>query len=239
MAANWVTRAARGEPPFARPIHADRIVAPMNVGPLFFIARADAAIRTRRRSRRLSASSFGPEKSGMAQHAHVILGALGYRRAAGPSRFRRRAPPRLTPARPMRSCNARSQPGHDRALPSASPARAALWRGTARARPRGRSALPAAIVPARRSPGSMHDVAQPAVLNLLVDVGATDPAMVAATAQAIAAHAAAIERRNPAVPRPRRALRRAAKDGRSDTRRDGVALHPGAARAYRDLGLLA
>src|SRR6185437_1352411 len=75
MAANWVPRAARGEAPFAQKLDL-RIVAPMNVGPLFFIVRADAAIRTVAdlAGRRVV---FGPEKSGMAQHARLILGLLG------------------------------------------------------------------------------------------------------------------------------------------------------------------
>src|SRR2546428_1563339 len=35
MAANWIGRAKRGEPPFGRPIEI-RMAAPMNAGPLFF-----------------------------------------------------------------------------------------------------------------------------------------------------------------------------------------------------------
>jgi uncharacterized protein len=75
MASNWVGRAKNGEPPFAQKIDL-RMVAPMNAGPLFFIARADSALQTVTdlRGRRLV---VGPEKSGMTQHARVILGTLG------------------------------------------------------------------------------------------------------------------------------------------------------------------
>src|ERR1700684_167 len=75
MASNWIGRAKNGEPPFAQNIDL-RMVAPMNAGPLFFIARADSDLRTVTdlRGRRLV---VGPEKSGMAQHARVILSALG------------------------------------------------------------------------------------------------------------------------------------------------------------------
>ncbi len=45
MAANWIPRALAGEAPFARPLDL-RIVAPMNTGPLFFIARADRQYRS-------------------------------------------------------------------------------------------------------------------------------------------------------------------------------------------------
>jgi TRAP transporter TAXI family solute receptor len=75
MASNWIGRAKNGEAPFAQKIDL-RMVAPMNAGPLFFIARADSDLRSviDVRGRRLV---VGPEKSGMAQHARAILGALG------------------------------------------------------------------------------------------------------------------------------------------------------------------
>jgi len=75
MASNWIGRAKSGEAPFTRAIDL-RMVAPMNAGPLFFISRADSGLRTVTdiRGRRLV---VGPEKSGMTQHARVILGTLG------------------------------------------------------------------------------------------------------------------------------------------------------------------
>jgi TRAP transporter TAXI family solute receptor len=75
MASNWIGRAMNGEAPFAQKIDL-RMVAPMNAGPLFFIARADSDLRSviDVRGRRLV---VGPEKSGMTQHARAILGALG------------------------------------------------------------------------------------------------------------------------------------------------------------------
>jgi uncharacterized protein len=75
MASNWIGRAKAGEPPFAKPIDL-RMVAPMNAGPLFFITRADSDLKSvaELRGRRIV---VGPEKSGMAQHARVILGTLG------------------------------------------------------------------------------------------------------------------------------------------------------------------
>jgi TRAP transporter TAXI family solute receptor len=75
MASNWIGRAKNGDAPFAQKIDL-RMVAPMNAGPLFFIARADSDLRTvtDMRGRRLV---VGPQQSGMAQHARVILGALG------------------------------------------------------------------------------------------------------------------------------------------------------------------
>ena len=75
MASNWIGRARNGEPPFAGKI-ALRMVAPMNAGPLFFITRADSALHSVAdlRGRQVA---VGAQGSGMAQHARVILGALG------------------------------------------------------------------------------------------------------------------------------------------------------------------
>jgi TRAP transporter TAXI family solute receptor len=75
MASNWIGRARNGEPPFAAKIDL-RMVAPMNAGPLFFIVRADSALHSLAdlRGRQVAVGAKG---SGMAQHARVMLGALG------------------------------------------------------------------------------------------------------------------------------------------------------------------
>jgi TRAP transporter TAXI family solute receptor len=75
MAANWIGRARIGIAPFKSPIEL-RLVAPMNAGPLFFIVRADSHLRSVAdlKGRRLAP---GLAASGMTQHAHTILGALG------------------------------------------------------------------------------------------------------------------------------------------------------------------
>jgi hypothetical protein len=74
MAANWIGRARNGEAPFAAPIDL-RMAAPMNAGPLFFIARAGAPLRTVR-DLRDARVAVGLRTSGMVQHVHAILGAL-------------------------------------------------------------------------------------------------------------------------------------------------------------------
>lgn len=75
MASNWIGRAYRGDPPFDAPVDV-RMVAPVNSGAMFFIARADSALRTVRDmvGKRVS---IGPEGSGMVQHIHTIFGVLG------------------------------------------------------------------------------------------------------------------------------------------------------------------
>ena len=76
MAANWIGRALRGEKPFTAPIGL-RMVAPMNLGPMYFIVRADSNIRTVAdlRGKRVA---VGPATSGTAQHVLSICGALGF-----------------------------------------------------------------------------------------------------------------------------------------------------------------
>ena len=75
MASNWIGRAKRGEAPFAEPVDL-RMAAPMNAGPLFFIARAGSPIRAvgELRGQRVA---VGLRTSGMVQHVHAIFGALG------------------------------------------------------------------------------------------------------------------------------------------------------------------
>src|SRR6059058_2320914 len=70
MASNWIGRAKNGEAPFGQPIEI-RMAAPMNAGPLFFIARADSAIRSfdDLRGKRIA---VGMTTSGMVQHARTI-----------------------------------------------------------------------------------------------------------------------------------------------------------------------
>jgi TRAP transporter TAXI family solute receptor len=77
MASNWIGRARAGEAPFAHPIDL-RMAAPMNAGPLFFIAPAGSPIRLLDdlRGKRVA---VGLRTSGMVQHVHGIFGALGMR----------------------------------------------------------------------------------------------------------------------------------------------------------------
>jgi uncharacterized protein len=75
MASNWIGRARTGEPPFSQPLGL-AMAAPMNAGPLFFIVPAQSPVQTvsELRGRRIA---VGPKTSGMVQHAHCIFGALG------------------------------------------------------------------------------------------------------------------------------------------------------------------
>ncbi len=75
LAANWIGRAARGEPPFERALDI-RMAAPANSGPMFFIALRDSGMEAvdDLRGKRVS---IGPAGSGMAQHVATMFGVLG------------------------------------------------------------------------------------------------------------------------------------------------------------------
>ena len=75
MASNWVPRAGRGTAPFDRPIGL-RMVSPANAGPIFFVALADAPVDNVAdlAGRRVA---VGARDSGMTQHVHTLCNALG------------------------------------------------------------------------------------------------------------------------------------------------------------------
>lgn len=75
MAANWLPLAATGTAPFTSSLPV-RLLTPINTGPLFFVARADSKLNGFRdlKGKRVG---LGHEKSGMVQHIHTIFRALG------------------------------------------------------------------------------------------------------------------------------------------------------------------
>ena len=75
LAANWIGRAARGEAPFERALDI-RMAAPANSGPMFFVALRASGMETVEdlRGKRVS---IGPAGSGMAQHVATMFGVLG------------------------------------------------------------------------------------------------------------------------------------------------------------------
>ena len=74
-ASNWVGRARRGEDPFKEPI-AIRMAAPANVGPMFFVVRADSDLHVidDMKGRKVSVNGL---HTGMYQHTRTIFGILG------------------------------------------------------------------------------------------------------------------------------------------------------------------
>ncbi len=232
MAANWIGRAKRGDKPFAQPIDL-RLVAPMNLGPLFFIARAASGIRTfdDLAGKRVS---VGPAGSGMTQHAHTILGALGHSidwvrpvylsfadgakaLAAGEVDAQLQCP---IPNKVMT------------ALDAAVPLSVMSYEPAQLERLIGKVAFYRRAVMRRGELRALAaDVDQPGVLNVLVCHARADADRIAGIAAAIATEAGTLGRDN-ALFSSLGGLLAPYRAGSAPALIDGVALHEGAARAY-------
>ena len=237
IAANWVGRARRGAAPFSRPLGIC-LVAPMNLGPLFFIARRDSGLASVRdlRGRRVV---VGPKDGGMANHASVILGAIGVGPgdftpvwldfaegaeavASGAADAQLQCP---IPNRIMSDLDARVDlkvldfPGEDlsRVL-DASPVHRA-------------TTMPAGALRALAA-----DTRQPAVLNVLIAHDRTDPEMVRAVIKAMVEGRDELARANPLFAGLGAIIEPLLTQGRGALEFDGVKLHEAAAEAWTAAG---
>jgi len=240
MASNWIGRAKNGEAPFTQPLGL-RMAAPMNAGPLFFVARADSRIASVADLRGKKVA-VGIKTSGMVQHAHNIFGTLGMSFsdftpiyldfaqgadavAAGEVDAQFQCP---IPNKVMTDLAARVAvhvipyaPGDlDKLLKSVPYYRATTMKAGAL---RGLDA----------------DVAQVAVVNVLVTHARVSEAVVRAAVAAIVADGAELGRLNPLFAGLAELFDPLRRQGAAALEFGGVVLHPGAAAAYRAAGLLA
>jgi TRAP transporter TAXI family solute receptor len=240
MASNWIGRARSGEIPFTQPINL-RMVAPMNAGPLFFITRADSALRTVLdvRGRRLV---VGPEKSGMTQHARTMLGTFGMS-------FTDFTPLYLDFASGAEAVE-RGDADAQLQCPIPNKVMTALaGRCDVRVLPYGAGELDALLraVPFYRRTvmrkGSIRgldaDLEQAAVVNVLVTQARVADAKVQAVTSAILAARDELPRLNALFNGLGELFVPLRSEGVRALEFGGVALHPGAVAAYRAAGLLA
>src|SRR3954454_5371541 len=239
MASNWIGRAKNGEPPFPQPIDI-RMAAPMNAGPLFFIVRADSRVSSVSdlRGRRVA---VGMKTSGMVQHAHNIFGVLGMTfadftpvchdfmagaeaLAAGEVDAQFQCP---IPNKVMTELSERMVV---RVLPYAARDLEALMKAVSYYRP----------VTMRKDAfrGLDADVAQPAVVNILATHARISEAAVHDAIAAIVTNSDELGRLNPLFAGLADLLQPLRSQGPAALEFGGVALHPGAVRAYRQAGLL-
>jgi hypothetical protein len=239
MAANWIGRAKNGEAPFAKKIDL-RMVAPMNAGPLFFIARAGSPLRMvpDLRGRRLV---VGPEKSGMTQHARVILGALGLSftditplyldfAAGAEALIRSNADAQLQCPIPNKVMTALAERIPVRVLSFAPGDLVKLLRAVPFYR---RTVMRAGAIR-----GLDADVAQPAVVNVLVSHSRVAEQKICDVVSAIFAARDELPGLNPLFTGLAKLFEPVRSEGVSALEFDGVALHSGAIAAYRAAGLL-
>jgi TRAP transporter TAXI family solute receptor len=238
MAANWVAPARAGRPPFPQAINL-RTIAPMNAGPLFFISLAGGGPRTvaELRGKRVV---VGAENSGMAQHARAILAALGMSFADFEPVHLDFAPGAAALA--AGKADAQLQCPIPNAVMTALANRAAI-----RVVPYGPGQLETVLkaVPVYRRTvmkaggfrGLDADVAQVAVVNVLVTHARLDEARAGEIARLVQAGAAELGRLNPLFAGLRGLLDQARTEGRAALE-IGAPLHDGALAAYREAGLI-
>lgn len=239
MAANWIGRARRGEAPFRQPIDL-RMVAPMNAGPLFFIVRSDSGLRTfdDLRGRRVC---VGHRTSGMTQHSHTMLAALGLSHADIVPVFLSFA--EGAEALAHGDIDAQLQCPIPNKVMSALDARVGL-RVISYAP--GQLEVMLAKVPFYRRvvmrKGALRaldaDSAQPGVLNVLVTHARADAQMVKGVAGAIHAGAHDLVAANALYAGLPELFEPLKTQGVAALAFDGVVLHDGAVAAYRKAGLL-
>jgi len=239
MASNWIGRARTGAPPFPHPIEL-RMAAPMNAGPLFFIARKDSTIRsvTDLRGARVVIGAAG---SGMVQHAHTIFDVLGLKfsefsavyldfaagaeaLAAGAADVQFQCP---IPNKVMTELSERVAV---RVLPYAAGQLDALIEAVPYYR--------ATVMRKGAFRGLDADVPQVAVVNVLATHAAVPEATVRAAVGAIIGNADELGRLNPLFLGLRDLFEPLRSQGPSGLEFGGVPLHPGALAAYRNAGLV-
>jgi TRAP transporter TAXI family solute receptor len=239
MASNWIGRAKNGEAPFAQPIEI-RMVAPMNAGPMFFIARADGPLRTVAdlRGKRVV---VGMKTSGMVQHAHNIFPVLGMSfsdftpiyldfiagadaLAAGEADAQFQCP---IPNKVMTELAERIDV---RVLPYGVGDLDRLTRAV--------SFYRSVVMPKGAIRGLDQDVSQVAVVNILATHARMAEATVAEAVAAIISNAAELGRLNALFAGLGALFEPLRQEGPKALEFGGVALHPGALKAYQEAGLL-
>jgi TRAP transporter TAXI family solute receptor len=238
MASNWLIRAKTGAAPLTQPIDI-QLVAPMNAGPLFFIVCDESGLRRvdALGGRRVA---VGPQQSGMTQHAHGILHALGISfdgivpvyldfAAGADALVRGEVDAQFQCPIPNAVMTELSERIAVRVLAYAPGQLEALLREL--------PAYRSTVIRAGAIRGLETDLPQLAVVNVLASHARVPPAIVRGLVNAIVTDSAELARLNPLFAglgdllQPLRSQGVAALDF-------GVPLHPGAITAYQDQGLL-
>lgn len=239
MASNWIGRAKDATPPFKNRI-ALRMVAPANAGPMFFVRLANSTVRSVAdfTGRRIA---IGPKGSGMEQHARTLFAVLGIP-------FDSFAPVHMTfadgadalvggeidaqfhPPIPNKVMTDLSQRAEVRVLPYAPGqlekilAEVPFYRGVTMEKGAFR--------------GVTEDSAQLAVINVLVTHERVAENVVYDMAKAIADNLDTLPQMNPLFKGLKNLFEPLRATGAAAFEFGGVAVHPGAIKAYREAGWL-
>ena len=239
MASNWVPRAGRGAAPFDRPMGL-RMVSPANAGPIFFVALADSPIGNIAdlAGKRVA---VGASDSGMTQHVHTICDALGISFSdftpvymgfpegadalvAGEVDVQFQCP---VPNAVMTDLSKRAR------------VKVVLYREEQLENVLSKVPFYRRVVMRRGVfRGVDEDIPQLAVLNVLVSHERVDEELVYGFVSMLVRNAASLARINPLFEGLAELYEPLRTQGPEALGLDGVPLHPGAIRAYRDAGYL-
>jgi TRAP transporter TAXI family solute receptor len=239
MASNWIGRAKDAAAPFTRRI-ALRMVAPANAGPMFFIKLANSPIQTVAdfKGKRIA---IGTKGSGMEQHIHTIFGVLGLSfdsfmpvqigfAEGADALIAGKIDAQFQPPIPNKVMTDLSQRADVRVIPFAAGQMAKIlaevpfYRGVTMAKGVFR--------------GVVEDIKQIAVVNVLVTHERIPEETVHDMAAAIAGNLDKLPEMNPLFKGLKDLFEPLRTKGSAAFEFGGVALHPGAARAYREAGYL-
>jgi TRAP transporter TAXI family solute receptor len=239
MASNWVPRAVGGLDPFAAPLDI-AIVTPLNAGPLFFVAPAESPLNSVRELKGKPVA-VGHADSGMAQHAANIAKALGWQgddvAYSYISTFD--GGNALTNGTVAAQFSAPIPSVHFTNLCDAMPIKVLAFD------PSDIAALcdahpfySPAQVPAAFVPGLEHDMPALGVLNVVAVKASAPDAFVGAVARAFIEGAGGLEQAHALFRGLPAQLAGARKLGVAALAPGGAPLHPAAAQAFKDAGLL-
>ena len=239
MASNWVGRAKNATAPFTKPI-AVRMVAPANAGPMCFVKLATSPLRSVAdfQGKRIA---IGTKGSGMEQHIHTIFAILGIS-------FDSFTPVHMSFAEGADALVAGAidvqfhPPIPNKVLTDLS------RRADIRVVPFGPDQLEKVLarVPFYRPVvveknvfrGVVDDVTQVGVVNVLVTHETIPEQVVYEMAKAIAGNLDALPEMNPLFKGLKDLFEPLRSKGAAALEFGGVALHPGALKAYRETGWL-
>jgi uncharacterized protein len=239
MASNWIGRAKDGTPPFNRKIGL-RMVAPANAGPMFFVTLANSPIKSVADFKN-ARIAIGFKGSGMEQHVRTIFGVLGISFDSFTPVFMSFAEgadalitggidAQFQPPIPNRVMTGLSQRADVRVVPYAPGQLERIFAEVPFYRP---------VTMARGVfRGVVADVAQLAVVNVLVTHERVAESIVRDMAWAISSNLDRLPEMNPLFKGIKDLFEPLKTKGVAALEFGGVPLHPGALRAYKETGWL-
>lgn len=239
MASNWIGRAKDAAAPFKNKI-AIRMVAPANAGPMCFVKLAKSPIRSVAdfQGKRIA---IGAKGSGMEQHIHTIFGVLGIsfdsftpvymNFAEGAEALVAGAiDVQFHPPIPNKVLTDLSERAEVRVIPFAAGQIDKLMAKVPFYRP--------VVVEKNAFRGVVEDVTQVGVINVIVTHERVAESVVHDMAKAIADNLDKLPEMNPLFKGLKSLFEPLRIKGAAAFEFGGVALHPGAVRAYREAGWL-